>query len=53
MKVEGGDFLNNNLPLSDFEDSTIIRESYSLLKILLKDYTTGQRTKQHFNIYKY
>ncbi|MGO4961432.1 Eco57I restriction-modification methylase domain-containing protein [Jeotgalibaca porci] len=36
---------NNNLSLSDLNDSAIIRENESLLSLLLKDHTTGKNIK--------
>ena len=36
---------NNNLSLSDLNDSTILRENESLLSLLLKDHTTGKNIK--------
>jgi len=45
LKFKGGSFLNNNLSLSDLEDSTILRENDSLLSLLLKDHTTGKNIK--------
>ena len=41
-----GDILiNNNLSQANLEDSNIIRESETLLKVLLRDYTTGENIK--------
>jgi len=37
--------LNNNLSLSDLNDSAILRENESLLSLLLKDHTTGKNIK--------
>ena len=36
---------NNNLSLSDLDDSIILRENESLLNLLLKDHTTGKNIK--------
>jgi len=36
---------NNNLSLSDLNDSAILRENESLLSLLLKDHTTGKNIK--------
>lgn len=36
---------NNNLSLSDLNDSTILRKNESLLSLLLKDHTTGKNIK--------
>ena len=36
---------NNNLSLSDLNDSSILRENESLLSLLLKDHTTGKNIK--------
>ena len=42
---------NNNLSLSDLNDSAILRENESLLSILLKDHTTGKNIKWGTNSY--